>query len=408
VIHISLSPNVESDDVARAAYALLRGGFLRKEGTRVHELTSELSTYFDGADVFLTNSGRSAMVTILRALGVGEGDEVIIQAFNCNAVVNPILWVGATPRYADIDETYNSDPSYVENLITPKTRAIVAQHTFGMPAQLDMLRAIADKHNLVLIEDCAHALGARYEDETVGLVGDVAFLSFGRDKVISSVYGGAIVASGHYTARIVKEYEMVRYPGTLWTLQQLVHPIITSFARAIFPLGALILVGAQRAKVLSKAVSAGERFGKKPEVFPARLPDALAGLALHQFKKLERFNAHRRAIAALYEEELFGVEGVELPKPPRGSIFLRYPIQCANPKGLRSFLRARRFVLGDWYANILDPVGTDMRAMGYEAGMCPRAEEASGRIVNLPTHILIHEEKAKELAGLVKEFCSRP
>ncbi|MEX0916491.1 MAG: aminotransferase class V-fold PLP-dependent enzyme, partial [Candidatus Spechtbacterales bacterium] len=151
MIHISLSPNVERDDVAQAVGTLLRGGFLRKEGRHVHELTAELSLYFNGADIFLTNSGRSAMVTILRALGIGEGDEIIIQAFNCNAVVNPILWAGATPRYADIDESYNIDPAYVEQIITPQTRAIVAQHTFGVPAELDMLRAIADKHHLVLI-----------------------------------------------------------------------------------------------------------------------------------------------------------------------------------------------------------------------------------------------------------------
>lgn len=408
MIHISLSPNAERDDSFAALSALVSGAFLRREGRNTKALRAELSLYFDGAEVFLTNSGRSAMVTILRALGIGRGDEVVIQAFNCNAVVNPILWVGATPRYADIDDTYNIDPSYVEDLITPRTRAIVAQHTFGMPAQLDMLRAIADKHNLVLIEDCAHALGATYEGERVGTIGDVAFLSFGRDKVISSVYGGAIIARTSIASRIAKEYETVEFPSTAWTAQQLAHPPITTFARATFPFGALILIGAQRIRLLSRAVSKGERRGVRPAAFPARLPDALAGLALRQFKKLERFNAHRRQVADVYAETLAASEAFVLPISPSGSIFLRYPIQCADPRAVRAFSQKRGFILGDWYANVLDPAGTDMRAMGYEAGSCPRAEEASAHIVNLPTHILLSTKKARHLADALVDFLPRP
>jgi len=407
MIHISLSPNAELEDIGASLIALLLGRFLAKEGASTRRLTVELSNYFGGAEVFLTNSGRSAFVTILRALGIGEGDEVIMQAFTCNAVANPILWVGATPRYADIDENYNIDPIHVERLITPKTRAIVAQNTFGMPAQLDMLRAIADKHNLFLIEDCAHALGSTYEGEKLGTIGDVAFLSFGRDKVISSVYGGAIVARGAHAAHIAKAYEKIGYPRALWTLQQIVHPFLTSFARTLFPYGAIILVLAQRLHILSKAVSSCERVGEQPAFFPARLPDALAGLALLQLRKLERFNAHRRAIAAIYDEELGGRDALELPIAPQGSIFLRYPLQYENPRALRAVAREYRFVLGDWYANVLDPTGTDMRVMGYEAGSCPRAERASARIVNLPTHILLRPEKARELAQLVATFSSR-
>ena len=120
---------------------------------------------------------------------IGEGDEVLVQAFTCVAVPNSVLWAQATPVYADIDATLNIDPIDVEKKITNRTKAIIVQHTFGIPADMDALVALAKKHNILLIEDCAHSLGATYKGKKVGTFGDAAFFSFGRDKVVSSVFG---------------------------------------------------------------------------------------------------------------------------------------------------------------------------------------------------------------------------
>ena len=167
----------------------------------VLQLQKVLEEYF-GLRVFTVNSGRSAIYLILKAAKIGRGDEVIIQAYTCNAVPNPILWTGARPIYADINpETLNIDPKDAEKKVTNKTKAIVIQHTFGRPGPLQELLDIAKRHKLLLIEDCAHCLGGTYNGKRLGTFGDVSILSFGREKVISSLAGGAIIVRNE---RLVK------------------------------------------------------------------------------------------------------------------------------------------------------------------------------------------------------------
>src|SRR6185436_2552703 len=127
----------------------------RKE---VEQLEREFAALFgEGYQAVAINSGRSAQYLILRALGLSKTDQVLIQAFTCIAVPNAVLWVGAQPAFADIDESYNLDPQRVRRAITPNTKALIAQHTFGIPADMEALHQIADEHHLVLIEDCCHS-----------------------------------------------------------------------------------------------------------------------------------------------------------------------------------------------------------------------------------------------------------
>ena len=129
---ISLSPNVEGDDVRLALKTLLSPGkwFDRNE---VEQLEQEFAELFgDGYQAIAINSGRSAQYLILRALGLSKTDQVLLQAFTCIAVPNAVLWVGAQPVFADIDESYNLDPQSVRKSITPETKALIAQHTFGI------------------------------------------------------------------------------------------------------------------------------------------------------------------------------------------------------------------------------------------------------------------------------------
>src|SRR5581483_4013141 len=112
------------------------------------------------------------------------------QAFTCVAVPNSVLWTGAKAIYADIDETGNLDPKDLEKKITKKTKAVIIQHTFGIAANMDAIQKVLKGKKIILIEDCAHALGASYKGKKLGTFGEFAFFSFGRDKVISSVFGG--------------------------------------------------------------------------------------------------------------------------------------------------------------------------------------------------------------------------
>ncbi|KKU80518.1 MAG: DegT/DnrJ/EryC1/StrS aminotransferase, partial [Candidatus Gottesmanbacteria bacterium GW2011_GWA1_47_8] len=185
MISASLSPNTEPDDVWLAIQTLF-SPWKWQNG----EALLRVRQWF-GGEITLFSSGRVSLFAILKSFEIGTGDEVIIQAFTCVAVPNSVLWSGATPVYVDIDDTCNIDPQNVEKKITNKTKAIIIQHTFGIPADLVELAKIAKKHGLLIIEDFAHSLGLH-------ISGDAAFFSFGRDKVISSVWGGGAVINSKY------------------------------------------------------------------------------------------------------------------------------------------------------------------------------------------------------------------
>ncbi|MCX6721037.1 MAG: aminotransferase class I/II-fold pyridoxal phosphate-dependent enzyme, partial [Candidatus Staskawiczbacteria bacterium] len=305
-ISISLSPNVEKDDVRLALNLIIRP-WLWKRGKAIAELENEFKKYLGVKYAFSFNSGRSAFYAILKALEL-ENDpkgtpEVALQAYTCNAVPNPILWAGLEPIYVDCNkDDYNISASDLEAKISPNTKVVVVQHTFGLPANMDQIRAICAKHSLILIEDCAHSLGAEYNGIKIGLQSRAAFFSFGRDKVLSSVYGGMVTTNddeiGKKLGQLQKEFDM---PSRFWIFQQILHPILLDYV--ILPiynfldLGKIFLVLSQVLHILSKAVSWKEKKGLMPDYFPKALPNALAMMALNQFTKLEKFNYQRQRIA---------------------------------------------------------------------------------------------------------------
>ena len=141
-------------------------------------------------------SGRAALMEILAAIGIREGDEIIIPGYTCIVTPAAAIAVGARPVYADIDpQTLNVLPEAVETLITQRTRAILAQHTFGIPCDIRSLEAIATRRGIHLIEDCAHALGAKIGERYCGNFGSAAFFSTEQTKMISTVKGGLAVTN---------------------------------------------------------------------------------------------------------------------------------------------------------------------------------------------------------------------
>ena len=316
--------------------------------------------------------------------------------------MNPILWVGATPVYADIHaSSYNFNINSVKQRITKNTKAIIVQHSFGISSPISDLRSLCDAYKIILIEDCAHALGMTYQGKKAGTIGDVALLSFGRDKVISCVYGGAVVAN-KYSEQIQAVHNTYKKPSTLWTFQQLIHPLVTTrLLRAYSFGGSKALWLLQRLSVLSKAVSKQERVGQRPSYFPAQLPNGLAILALHQFSKLEKFNNHRKKLATVYENALKNVQTVTLPKVLSGSIFLRYPIQHNNAQQVLRKGYKNKLILGDWYRNVIDPRGTNMKIMRYTKGDTPVAEAVAQNTINLPTNIKTTQQDAQNIAQFI-------
>ena len=416
-ISISLSPNTEKDDIRLALKLLLRP-WKWKNGNAVGKIESQFKEYIGIKNAISFNSGRSCLMAILNSLNLEKGGEILVQAFTCNAASNPIKWSGLIPVFVDCDEsTFNMDPEDLKMKITPQSRAVMVQHTFGLPADLDKISSICREKNLVLIEDCAHALGAEYISKKVGLptearrakvgtFGKVSFFSFSRDKIISSVYGGMVCTDDPSLAeKLWQMRDSLDYPSYYWILQQLLHPILMNYI--ILPtyrlFGKYLLVIFQSVNIMSKAVHWKEKRGEKPDYFPKKFPNALAILAINQMDKIDRFNNHRREIVNFYYHNLKNSE-FELPENPENSkqVFLRFSIK--HPKAHQIIKKAwkRNLLIGDWYTSPVAPRDTELEKVGYILGSCPVAEKLAKTTLNLPTHINTSESDAKTIVNFVK------
>ncbi|MFA5072116.1 MAG: DegT/DnrJ/EryC1/StrS family aminotransferase [Candidatus Pacearchaeota archaeon] len=403
-ISISLSPNTEKDDIS-LAFSLIFQPWKWRNGKPTKDLERMFRNHFGFKNAFSFNSGRSSLIAILKAMEIGKDDEVILQAFTCNAAVNPIIYVGATPVFADIDESLNIFPDDVIKKITKKTKAIMIQHTFGYPGDINEIRKICMANNLYLIEDCAHALGAKYKDSFCGSFGDASFFSFGRDKVISSVYGGMVTVNNDVLLEKVSHFQKeIDYPSCFWTLQQLLHPILMN--KIILPLydsklGRGLLALFLNLNILSKAVTSKENQGELPNYFPKRMSNELAFLAMNQLKKIDRFNEHRKEITQLYDSMLVNKKEFKVvfkKDKDKEAIFLKYPLLNVNPAKVVREARKKGIYLNDgWFGSAVVPSLTSLEKVCYIANSCPQAEEVAKRIVCLPTHINISREDAKRV-----------
>ena len=416
-ISISLSPNTEEDDVRLAFKLLFQPWRYKNSENYSRYLEEEFKKYFGVKYAIAFNSGRSALMAILDALEIKKDDEILIQAFTCNSAVIPILNRGAKPIFVDVDDTLNLAPEDLTKKITQRSKAVMIQHTFGWPAQIEEINKIAKANNLYLIEDGAHSLGAKYKGKFCGTFGDAAFFSFGRDKIISSIFGGMAITINQKIGEGIKEFrDKLDYPSNSWIFQQLLHPIFVNYL--ILPayglnqlLGRILLGFFHQLQILSKAVYKNEKKGEIPQCFPKCLPNALAILALNQFKKLERFNEHRREIAAFYQDALKNTNFV-LPLAKEGGnrtpTFMRYPILTnLNTDKTLSQARKRKIYLDDgWRKSPVVPPDTEIKKMEYTFGSCPKAEKVANSIVNLPTHINISEKEAEIIINFLKKYGS--
>lgn len=407
-IFTSLAPNTEADDVWLALRMLLKPWKFIKGGAR-KELEQKFRGWLGVQYAYAFESGRSCLYAILSSLELQPNDEVLIQAYTCVAVPNAVLWAGAKPVYVDIEEdTFNMSPSDLGKKITPHSKVLIIQHTFGLPADIENLLALAKKHSLFVIEDCAHALGAEYHWKKVGTFGNAAFFSFGRDKVISSVFGGMAVTNDEKIAtRIQQFHENCKCPSRLWIFQQILHPIITSAVKITYNfggIGKIILWLARHLHIISKAVYGVEKKGEKPAFVSRKMPNAIAKLALHQFAKLDRFNAHRQGVAKIYRHGV-QLSGLKLPSETEGTrhIFLRYTIRLANAAELLVKAKKEKIFWGDWYRQAIAPEGVYYAKISYDPKFCPIAERSAGESLNLPTDIHIGEEEALRIIGFLRK-----
>lgn len=335
-------------------------------------------------NMVLFESGRVAEYLLLKSLGMEEGDEVIIQAFTCVAVPNSIIWSGAKPVYVDIDESLNLDPEKLKKAITPNTKAVIFQNTFGNPGQKEKVKEMCKREKIFFIDDCAH---------TAKTDCDLAFFSFGRDKVISGLYGGGAVVTKDkiQETRLRTQVKELETRNWAWQRQRLLYIFMTYFilqTYKFFGLGKIIHHLLK--EFLPKALTSEEKQGKMPEKFFTAPPKVLA-----QLPKLDQFIAHRKNIAKFYAKEFN-------EKYDDNCSYLRFNIFVDDPDGLRKFAAKHAIFLGDWYDQVVAPKGVNLEAVGYKIGSCPKAEEVCKKIVNLPTNPNLSLEEAKKVVEIVK------
>lgn len=261
----------------------LRSGWIGT-GPKALQFEQEFADYVGVPYAVAVNSCTAALHLSLVVNGIGPGDEVITTPLTFAATANVIVHQGARPVFADINpQTLNIDPENVRQAITPRTKAIIPVHFGGLACDLDALQEIAQKHNLVLIEDAAHAIGARYQGRMIGSHGNLTCFSFYANKNLTTAEGGMVTTDD---AKLVEQLQIYRLHG------------LSAHAWQRY---------AAKTLLLSDAIAPGYKYN---------MPDILASIGIHQLHKIEGFLARRESIAKQYDFAFGNVRGVHLQHRP--------------------------------------------------------------------------------------------
>ena len=340
-------------DVA-AATEVLRSDWLTT-GPKVAEFEEAIADYVDARHGVSFSSGTAALHAAVLAAGLKPGDEAITTPLTFCATANAALYGGGTPVFADVrDETLTIDPKEVERRITPRTKALLPVDYAGQPADLDALLALADRHELLVIEDAAHALGAKYRSRMVGSISHMSVFSFHAVKHLTTGEGGMVTTNNSNFAQRLRE---VRNHG------------IDSDAR-------------------TRQAAGHWHYEMATLGFNYRLTDIACALGLSQLPRLSANLARRRAIAARYGKALATVHSLTLPIVAADvtSAWHLYPVRVdasIDRAEVFNALRAEGLGVNVHYIPVhLHPYYRSR--FGYRGGEFPIAETASGRLISLP------------------------
>lgn len=351
--------------------------------------------------------GRVGIYATLKAMGVGEGDEVILPGYTCVMDVNPVMYLRAKPVYVDINPvTYNLDPDRLEEAITPRTRVIIAQHTYGYPCEMDAILEVAERHGISVVEDCCLALGSTYKGTVCGRFGVAAVWSFQWNKPFACGLGGLVTVNDPALGEKIAEVCRAELQGPgrskAWQLgiqrqihRMLVFPSTASAVQSVFRrLGEWgVVIGSS---------SASEFVPEMPEGFLMGMSAGQARVGLRQMERIQQNISHRRRLATVYDG-LLREAGWEIPAVPdsMNPVLVRYPVRVAD-KGRAQAIAMRHLVeLGVWFESPLHAAQGPLEAYNYQPGTCPTAEKAAREVVNLPTHLRAGERTARRSVRLV-------
>lgn len=384
-----------------ALKALIYGLYLPKKeritSALDHKIESLFPDFTNGPFYFY--KGRDAIEFTLKSLAIGEGDKVITQAFTCHAIEAAIRRAGAQPVFVDIEKSSLNptvktiSEAYKKNA---NVKAVLIQHTLGTPAEIKEIQLWCAKNSVYLIEDLAQALGGTNEEnQLLGSKADALIFSFGRDKIIDAVTGGACYIKEKNSNTQTENFKNLT---AKIFLTDSVYPLITYLVRKTYPivLGKIILYFAKAIQLIQSPVKA--RFD-----FITALPVSNAALAVTHFQNLKLQIEHRRSIAMIYYKSLRNLSLLSEAQIAHASN-LRFSIFVDDPKSLIKHLSRQHMYIEDrWYRSAVDS-GSLHYPSKYVSGSCPVAENLAKHIVNLPTHREISSEEAQHIAIVIQEF----
>lgn len=369
---------IDDDDI-HAVVNVLKGDYLTT-GPYVSDFEQAVAKYVGATYAVSFSNGTAALHAACFAAGITNGDEVITSPMTFAASANCVLYQGGKPVFADISEkTYNIDPIDIEKKISDKTKAIIPVHFTGQPAPLDEIRAIANKHNLIIIEDAAHALGATYKGQMIGSISDMTMFSFHPVKHITTGEGGMITTNNKdYYEKLLqfRSHGITRDPNKLtdhhgpWYYE-------------------MQFLG-----------------------YNYRLTDIQAALGTSQLKKINSFVQQRKKIVEMYNEAFMEIPQINIPcqNPDAESSWHLYIIRLKKDllKGTRKelfeSLQSQNIGVNVHYIPVyLLPF---YQQLGYPKGLCPNAEKLYEDMITLPLFPKMDELDVGDVISAVKEVVS--
>lgn len=375
---------IDQDDIISVVDAL-KSDFLT-QGPRVKEFEESLVEYCRARFAVAFSSGTAALHGAYFAAGLGEGDEIITSPMTFLATSNAALFLGARPVFVDIEpKTGNIDPHLIEKAITDKTKAIVPIHFSGHPVELARIAEIAQKQNLVVIEDACHALGAKYLNTRIGdcKYSDMAVFSFHPVKSITTGEGGAVLTNSE---ELYKKLAMFRQHG----------------------------VTKDRTAFKNDDMDWGQWYHEMHYLgYNYRLTDIHSALGISQLKKLDGFIQSKREIVAAYAQAFKNNPFFDLPIEKDGvkSAWHLYPIRLKDKfikKKVELFSNLRK--RGLWVQVHYIPVHLQpyYQQIAYKKGLCPNAEDFYKREISIPLYPTMSDDDVeyvvKSLLGVFEQY----
>jgi len=366
---------IDDQDI-KAVTETLKSDYLTT-GPKIKEFEDKFADYVDAKYAVAIANGTAALHAAAYAAGIKKGDEVITTPLTFAATANSVLYQDATPVFADIDpETYNIYPESIKDKITDKTKAIIPVHYTGQPCEMDKIKKIANENDLIIIEDGAHAVGATYKDKKIGSIGDLTTFSFHPVKNMTTGEGGMITTN---SKELYDKLMKFRTHG----------------------------ITKDESEYINK--SDGPWYHEQQELgYNYRITDIQAALGITQLKKLDKFLARRREIVNKYNKEFKDIEGLIIPEQLENtnSAWHIYVLQLelekltTDRKEIFKALREKNLGVNVHYIPVyFHPY---YQSLGYQKGICPKAERLYERIITIPLYPKMTDQQVDEVIRRIK------